>query len=183
MEITITHCRYTPKWETLQTVIREATNDESATLTRIRREDGGCGYREPGVYNLGVRRDNQTILPIKLTIVAVGKTVEDYRMTIENLKVEYVPGGRGTMGSFSVHADTPRGPYVLERELPQEMQSEDGLDWVETLNGEEVEGPDLEVEGPDFDPPYTEGNGARLYAERAEELVREELEKWLQTLD
>lgn len=73
MEITITHCRYTPRWDSLQTVIREATNDTSATLTRISRVDGGCDYRKPGVYDLDVRRDNQTILPVKLTVKAVGE--------------------------------------------------------------------------------------------------------------
>lgn len=76
MEITITHCRYTPKWETLEQVIREATNDESSTLVRINRIsrcDNGCDYRKPGQYDLDVRRDNETILPVKLTVKAVGE--------------------------------------------------------------------------------------------------------------
>ena len=73
MKIVITHCRYTPKWESLQQIIREATNDESATLTRISRKDGGCDYRAPGEYDLDVRRDNQTILPVHLDVRAVGQ--------------------------------------------------------------------------------------------------------------
>jgi hypothetical protein len=71
MKITITHCRYTPKWSTLQEVIREVTNDESCVISRIQRHDKGCGYRDPGEYELDVRRNNETILPVKLTVVAV----------------------------------------------------------------------------------------------------------------
>jgi len=97
--------------------------------------------------------------------------VEDSK--VENLQVTYEPGSDSDIGSFTVRADTPKGPYVLDRELPMELMSEDGLDWEETLNGEEVE------EGPDFDPPFTEGTGADLFAERAEELVRKKLEAWL----
>jgi hypothetical protein len=77
MRITIDHCRYTPKWETLQQVIREATNDESASITRINRKDGGCNYRAPGEYDLDVRRDNQTILPVHLDVRAVGQPDPD----------------------------------------------------------------------------------------------------------
>lgn len=77
MKITITHCRYTPKWESLQTVIREATNDEKATITRIARKDGKCDYRAPGEYDLDVRQSNQTILPVKLTVVGVGQPDPD----------------------------------------------------------------------------------------------------------
>ena len=46
-----------------------------------------------------------------------------------------------------------------------ELMSDDGLDYEETLGGVAV------VDGPDFDPPYTEGIGAELYVERVEELV------------
>ena len=73
MEITITHCKYTPTWENLQTIIREVTNDMTAKLVRIRRCDNGCNYRAPGEYDLDLRRDNDTILPIKLIIKAVGE--------------------------------------------------------------------------------------------------------------
>ncbi len=92
---------------------------------------------------------------------------------IENLQVEYQPGSDGEMGFFYVTADTPKGRYDLKRELPMELMSDDGLDYEETLGGVAV------VDGPDFDPPYTEGIGAELYVERVEELVQEILEKWL----
>lgn len=72
MKIVIEHCRYTPKWDTLQQMLREATADESATITRINRPDRQCGYREPGIYEIDVRRDNNTILPVTLEVVAVG---------------------------------------------------------------------------------------------------------------
>ena len=71
MEIAITHCRCTPRWDSLQTIIRESTNDESATLIRINRPDGCCDYRRPGVYELDVLIRNQTILPVKLTVTGV----------------------------------------------------------------------------------------------------------------
>ena len=77
MQITLTHCRYTPKWDSLQTIIREATNDESCEITRISRVDNGCDYRAPGEYELDAKRSNNTILPIRLTVVAVGKE-QDY---------------------------------------------------------------------------------------------------------
>jgi len=74
MEITITHCRYAPRWETLQAIIRESTNEHDGLLIRISRLDNGCDYRAPGVYNLGFRMKNGCILPITLTVVAVGKS-------------------------------------------------------------------------------------------------------------
>jgi len=72
MEITITHCRYTPSWDSLQTVIREATHCHTGQLVRIARQDGGCNYRAPGTYELGFEQDNNTVLPIRLRVIAVG---------------------------------------------------------------------------------------------------------------
>jgi len=72
MKIVIEHCRYAPKWDTLEMLLREATNDQSATITRLNRPDGQCGYREPGIYELDLRRDNNTTLAITLEVVAVG---------------------------------------------------------------------------------------------------------------
>lgn len=74
MEITITHCKHTPTWENLQIIIREVTDDMTAKLVLIRRCDNGCNYRAPGEYDLQLRRDNDTILPIKLIIKAVGES-------------------------------------------------------------------------------------------------------------
>ncbi len=68
MQITITHCRYAPNWHSLEHVIRDVTNEDAGRLIRISRRDGGCGYREPGVYDLGFRQSNDTVLPITLTV-------------------------------------------------------------------------------------------------------------------
>ena len=68
MNITFTNCRHTPKWETLQQAIREATDDEIGVITGIRRIDGNCDYRGPGEYDLTFRTANNDILPIKLDI-------------------------------------------------------------------------------------------------------------------
>ncbi|RKZ86254.1 MAG: hypothetical protein DRQ39_05945 [Gammaproteobacteria bacterium] len=87
MEITITHCRYAPKWESLQQVIRETTNEPRGQLVRISRDDNGCSYRAPGVYSLEFRQNNNTVLPIRLEIVAVGKKpVSDLDRRIEFVK-------------------------------------------------------------------------------------------------
>ena len=72
MKITITHCRYAPKWESLEQVIKEATNEPEGRLIRISRDDNGCNYRAPGIYSLGFRQSNNTVLPVKLEVVAVG---------------------------------------------------------------------------------------------------------------
>ena len=70
LEITIKGARYTPKWDTLQTAVREMIHpdgDSDATLVKISRPDNKCGYREPGVYELNVRVDGD-IMPLKLTV-------------------------------------------------------------------------------------------------------------------
>jgi hypothetical protein len=76
MEITITHCRYAPKWESLEKVIREATNEPEGRLVKIDRADGRCDYSKPGLYHLRFEQSNQTLLPIRLEIVAVGQKPE-----------------------------------------------------------------------------------------------------------
>lgn len=72
MEMTITHCRYAPKWETLNTLLREAT-PQDGMLVRISRRNRGVDYRAPGVYDLGFLQENGTVLPITLTVQAVGE--------------------------------------------------------------------------------------------------------------
>ncbi len=54
MMIAITGARFTPGWETLQQVIREVVGEEApdGLLTRIRRVDGQCNYRAPGLYDV-----------------------------------------------------------------------------------------------------------------------------------
>jgi hypothetical protein len=73
VKITITHARYTPRWESLQTIMREATNDPKATLVRISRVDGGADYRKPGIYELGLRQDNGVLLCV-LEVTGVGQS-------------------------------------------------------------------------------------------------------------
>ena len=72
MEITITNCQYAPTWESLEQVIKEATNKPEGRLVRISRDDNGVNYRAPGVYSLGFRQSNSdmTILSITLNVVA-----------------------------------------------------------------------------------------------------------------
>ena len=43
MKITMTRCRYTPKWETLERLIKEATNQPYGFLIGIRRRDNRDG--------------------------------------------------------------------------------------------------------------------------------------------
>jgi hypothetical protein len=76
VEITITHCRYAPKWESLEKVIREATNEPEGRLVKIDRADGRCNYSKPGLYHLRFEQSNNTLLPIRLEIVAVGEKPE-----------------------------------------------------------------------------------------------------------
>ena len=100
MKITITHCRYTSKWETLQTVIRESLNDEGATITRIHRLDGGCNYRDPGKYELDVRQSNNTILPVELDVLGVG-TFEDRPIkTVNVIMYDYKKQSVSNMFSY-----------------------------------------------------------------------------------
>ena len=77
MEVTITHCRYAPSWVSLQRVLRETTNDPGGIIKKVTREDNKCNYRAPGVYNLDFEQSNRTVLPIRLTVVAVGERLDD----------------------------------------------------------------------------------------------------------
>ena len=73
MEIVIEHARYAPKWETVQQLLRETTNNTKATITKIDREDKGTDYRKTGVYNIMLDQGNNTALPITLEVVPVGQ--------------------------------------------------------------------------------------------------------------
>lgn len=50
--ITITGCKMTPEWETLQAALRQATSDDSLKFVRIARNDNRPDYRGLGVYSL-----------------------------------------------------------------------------------------------------------------------------------
>ena len=64
MRITIQGTLVAPKWETLQNVIRESMDDDTALLIRIARVDGGANYRSPGLYDLDVLLDDGSMLGI-----------------------------------------------------------------------------------------------------------------------
>lgn len=90
MKIVIEQCRYAPKWETLQELLRQTTANYNAVITKIDRRDNGCDYGSTGVYDIRLDQGNQTYLPIVLEVVAVG-----HRPTIlkEDLRIppEYLP--------------------------------------------------------------------------------------------
>jgi len=96
-------------------------------------------------------------------------------MKITELQTTYEPGTRDQNGTFQINAQTPRGPYTLNQELPQHGQSEDGLEYKETLNGQEID----DDEGPNFDPPPHDGPGANRFHHQIETIVRQTLETWL----
>lgn len=103
---------------------------------------------------------------------------------ITNLKVDYEPGSSGCNGYLEIHADTPLGEFDYNRELPMELQMDDGLELTATLDGidlvEEQDEDDDAPELPDFDPPATAGRGAKLYAKEAKKIVTEVLTAWLE---
>ena len=71
MQITITHARYAPTWDSLQTIIRETTNTPEGKLTRISRNDNGCNYTAPGEYTLDYKVRKDVTLPIQLTVTGL----------------------------------------------------------------------------------------------------------------
>lgn len=79
MQITITNCRYTPKWTTLDKLIKECTANDRAKIIGIQREDKGCNYRAPGVYSVKIDQgvstpeNNDTVSTLTLTVKGVGE--------------------------------------------------------------------------------------------------------------
>lgn len=67
MKITISQCRYCPKWETIQQLLQEATNNPTGRIVGILRADRGCDYRKTGTYYLGFN-NGLTSLPVTLEI-------------------------------------------------------------------------------------------------------------------
>jgi len=77
MKITIEHCRYAPKWETLNKMLKEVLADPDGRLSKIDRVDGGVDYHATGRYNLEWDdRRSHAVLPITLVCVPVGKSSE-----------------------------------------------------------------------------------------------------------
>jgi len=68
MNITIDNCKYTPRWDTLQTLIREVTDDSKGVMIGINRKDGGCDYRGPGGYMVSFRQSDSSILSVNLEV-------------------------------------------------------------------------------------------------------------------
>lgn len=73
MIITITGCKNTPKWETLQQAVREAlgSDDDNGRFTRIARVDNGVNYRDPGKYELTFTPRSGDDINIELNVVGV----------------------------------------------------------------------------------------------------------------
>ena len=67
VKITITHAKYTPKWETLQAVLREAI-DAQGVITRIARPDRKCNYRAPGKYDVDFRLKDGSVTAVDLEV-------------------------------------------------------------------------------------------------------------------
>ena len=67
VKITITHAKYTPKWETLQAMLREAI-DANGVITRISRPDRRSNYRAPGKYAVDFRLKDGTVTPVDLEV-------------------------------------------------------------------------------------------------------------------
>ena len=55
LQIKFPGIKLTPRWETLQKMIREMFDDETVIITKISRKDKGCDYRSPGIYILELR--------------------------------------------------------------------------------------------------------------------------------
>jgi hypothetical protein len=96
MQITISNARHAPKWETLQTIIRE-TVDGNATLNMIDRLDGGANYNGTGEYELsysnGVQSIHISLSVTPLEYVAVSLTLtKSERQAIDWIGYRYAHG-------------------------------------------------------------------------------------------
>lgn len=77
MEITIKGAKNAPSWETLQSMLIQATGAEPGSkLTRINRVDRGVDYGAPGVYELTFLRYGPVQVPYLSEAILVKLTVE-----------------------------------------------------------------------------------------------------------
>ena len=67
MTITYSGVEYTPTWISLQNTIMESLNI-TGRLTRIKRNDNGCSYRDKGEYSLTFTPDNGDNVLITLIV-------------------------------------------------------------------------------------------------------------------
>ena len=68
MRIKIEGAKNAPKWETLQSMIRESINDDAGKLVRIARTDNGCDYHGCGEYDLDFRTATYDIIPVRVVV-------------------------------------------------------------------------------------------------------------------
>jgi len=68
MEITIKGVKHGPSWDALQAMVRDMTDDEQATFTRINRRDKGVNYRANGVYDVTIRTKDDDTIQLVLTV-------------------------------------------------------------------------------------------------------------------
>ncbi len=61
MKISITGCMYTPKWDSLQTIICECVDDEHGVIVSIAGKDRKTWYRGRGKYDISFRSKGTTI--------------------------------------------------------------------------------------------------------------------------
>ena len=68
MEITIKGVKHGPSWDALRAMVRDMTDDEQATFTRINRRDKGVNYRANGVYDVTIRTKDDDTIQLVLTV-------------------------------------------------------------------------------------------------------------------
>lgn len=68
MKIRIEGAQNAPKWETLESIIRESVNDDTGKLIRIARVDGRSNYHGCGEYDLDFRTATYDIVPVRVVV-------------------------------------------------------------------------------------------------------------------
>lgn len=68
IRITIEGTRWTPGWETLQTVLRDATGCDTIRFIGIARQDRNCDYRAPGEYRVSYIDQYNDISKLELVV-------------------------------------------------------------------------------------------------------------------
>lgn len=67
MRIDITGAKWSPKWETLQSVVRECLSADKLAFTHIDRVDEGPDYRAPGSFNI-IAETHKAAMPSSIII-------------------------------------------------------------------------------------------------------------------
>ena len=90
-------------------------------------------------------------------------------ITFHNLK--YNEGDDRSYGKISFKANTPIGELIISGQVATDASIED---MIATLNGEEVDGPDLEV--PHF---YAGDRSVSNFEDNKEKFLSEDINKWI----